>query len=114
LQIATTVSQFSNAYMLSDSCQNQTPVEHPHVANAECVAAFSRPASFSECFKFVDPTPYRQGCEDAISDAKSPEEKAEALCDAATAYVSKCRDTTFLQPSIPKNCGKSSRNRLFG
>lgn len=112
--------------MLGESCPNKTPVEHTHVSNTECVSAFSRPASFrwdifrftlnpftdkftllfSECFKFVDPTPYRQGCEDAISDAQTPEQKSEALCDAAVAYVAKCRDTTFLQPSVPKHCSE--------
>jgi len=66
--------------------------------------------TFSECFTFVDPTPYRQGCEDAISDAQTPEQKTSAICDAAAAYVSKCRDTTFLQPNVPTTCGKHFMN----
>jgi C8 domain len=105
------VSQFSNSYMLGESCPNKTPVEHVHATNAECASAFSRPAPFSECFKFVDPLPYRQGCEDAISDAQTPEQKTEALCDAAVAYVSKCRDTTFLQPTLPKHCSEYTLNQ---
>ncbi|XP_059491190.1 apolipophorins [Neocloeon triangulifer] len=107
-KIATTVSQFSNAYMLSDSCQNQVPVEHKHNTHAECANAFTAPASFSECFSFVDRTPYRQGCEDAFDDAQTPEQKSAAICDAAAAYVSKCRDATFLLPTLPLNCAQCS------
>ncbi|XP_065351536.1 apolipophorins [Cloeon dipterum] len=105
-QIATTVSQFANAYALSESCQNQVPVEHKHVTNTECGNAFTAPASFSECFGFVDRTPYRQGCEDAIEDAQTPEQKTAAICNAAAAYVAKCRESTFLLPTIPKTCAK--------
>lgn len=97
--ISESASEFGNAYKLKGDCPAATAVDHKDRAPI-CTEYFANQNSpFKSCFKYVNPSQYREACDHAVA-AGSP----NGACLIAEAYHYGCYAAGILTTNIPPAC----------
>ncbi|KAJ8687230.1 hypothetical protein QAD02_023024 [Eretmocerus hayati] len=97
-KVATSASEFGNAYKLNPSCgaASAKEAEAPHAA--DCTKYFSGKSSLSSCFNYLDPKNYRESCDQLVAGGIK-----DSACAVASFYASACLVKNVVV-SLPNEC----------
>ncbi|KAG7188374.1 hypothetical protein KM043_008028 [Ampulex compressa] len=97
-QVAKSATEFGNAYKLKSSCPAVNAVEEQAPRSPVCTEYFSGNASpMKNCFNFVNPTEYRNACDQKATVEHGP-------CLIAAAYYAACYEKRVSGISLPSDC----------
>lgn len=104
-KITESTADLGNAYKTQKACAVPTTARDAQPrssSNDFCSQYFGRESSLRLGFIFVNPTNYREACEQATAGAADAQHEA---CMIASIYASRCRKE-FIPVSIPKACSQ--------
>lgn len=102
-KITESTNDLGNAYKTQKTCEavaSSTDVQAKSHSNEFCSQYFGHDSSLRLGFLFVNPSNYREACEQSTQSASDPQ---LAACMIAKIYASRCRQE-FIPVSIPKAC----------
>lgn len=92
-------TDFGNAYKLKGDCPAATAVDHKDRAPICTDYFIGQNSALKSCFKYVNPSPYREACDHAV--AADP---SNGPCLIAMAYHYSCYAAGILTTHIPPPC----------
>lgn len=98
--ISESASDFGNAYKLKGDCPAAAAVDHKDRAPICTDYFINENSPLKSCFKYVDPSVYREACDHAVASGSSN----EGVCLIAAAYHYKCYAAGILTTNIPPAC----------
>ncbi|XP_066996773.2 apolipophorins [Anabrus simplex] len=106
--VATKTSEFANAWKLNAGCPD-VPEEATtgDTSVTECTDIFSGSSDVRNCFPFVNPSGFREACNEAARNAGDAGEKKKIACAFAASYVEICKHHTPVI-NIPSSCAYCS------
>ncbi|XP_076643954.1 retinoid- and fatty-acid binding glycoprotein apolipophorin [Halictus rubicundus] len=98
-KISESGSEFGNAYKLKGDCPAATAVNHKDRASICTDYFIGQNSPLKSCFKYVNPSQYREACDHAV--AADP---SNGACLIAAAYHYSCYAAGILTTNIPPSC----------
>ncbi|XP_076294213.1 retinoid- and fatty-acid binding glycoprotein apolipophorin [Lasioglossum baleicum] len=97
--ISESASEFGNAYKLKGDCPAVPAVDHKDRAPICTDYFIGQNSPLKSCFKYVNPSQYREGCDHAVASGSS-----NGACLIAEAYHYSCYAAGILTTNIPPAC----------